>query len=329
MNFKITSGNFTDTLSELGRQMYENTEMDQKGELYLPESKGKGKLSVHSLRSGFDLFSADELGCKENVKVDFNCGSIKNSLNFTFISAGNPVWKIKNIHSAYKEVSKGALLRVGHANEELFLSNNQSVSFYNVLVKEGFFNYYISNLHESDQESLHLVRDKETSVDYLHLPELGADIRTVIFQMNAHHYQGALKNIYLESKVLELIALFFAQTSRHKPSKKISRSDLDGIYEARDILIRNIENPPTVLELARLTGLNETKLRQGFKQEFNTTIYDYLRKIRMQEAKILMLEKELNVSEAGVAVGYSNISHFARAFKQEFGLNPSELIRYN
>jgi AraC family transcriptional regulator, transcriptional activator of the genes for pyochelin and ferripyochelin receptors len=51
--------------------------------------------------------------------------------------------------------------------------------------------------------------------------------------------------------------------------------------------------------------------------------------LRMQEAKILMLEKELNLSEAEVAVGYSNISYFAKTFKQEFGLNPSEMIKYN
>jgi AraC family transcriptional regulator, transcriptional activator of the genes for pyochelin and ferripyochelin receptors len=90
-----------------------------------------------------------------------------------------------------------------------------------------------------------------------------------------------------------------------------------------------MDNPPSVYELARMVGVNETKLRLGFKQVFKTTIYDYLRKIRMQEAKILILDKELTVSEAGLTVGYSNLSHFARAFKQEFGMNPSELYTYN
>ena len=104
-----------------------------------------------------------------------------------------------------------------------------------------------------------------------------------------------------------------------------SSAEIERIREARRIIITHYANPPSISRLARQVGLNEFKLKKGFKAVFGTTIFGYVREHRMQLAKSLLLSGDMNVTEVSCAVGYSNASHFALSFRKEFGVNPGEL----
>ncbi len=67
------------------------------------------------------------------------------------------------------------------------------------------------------------------------------------------------------------------------------------------------------------------KIQQGFKTIFGTTVLKHIRKLRLQKAKEIIVKKELSISEAGYFIGYTNLSHFASAFRQEFGVLPRDL----
>ncbi len=140
-------------------------------------------------------------------------------------------------------------------------------------------------------------------------------------------YQGFTKQMYLQAKVLELFALHLEQLQAdRKPQvneNKLKSEDIDRIHQAKNILITRFHNPPSLLELARQVGLNDFKLKIGFRYCFGTTVFGYLRQYRMEHARQLL--EQGNVTIAGVAreVGYANRSHFAAAFKRKFGVNPS------
>ena len=94
---------------------------------------------------------------------------------------------------------------------------------------------------------------------------------------------------------------------------------------ARDILIRNLDDPPSLLSLAKQTGINSFKLKQGFRQVFNTTVFGYLYAYRMEEARRLLGLGELSVTQVAQTVGYSHPGKFAAAFKKKFGITPKAL----
>ncbi|MNY63971.1 Regulatory protein PchR [compost metagenome] len=73
--------------------------------------------------------------------------------------------------------------------------------------------------------------------------------------------------------------------------------------------------------------LNEFKLRNGFKQHFGTTIYNYITRIRMEEAKRLILNENKNMYEVSTIVGFKHQASFTHAFKKYYGLLPSEISR--
>ncbi len=140
---------------------------------------------------------------------------------------------------------------------------------------------------------------------------------------------GGLARLYLEAKALEIVALRLDQLGDTQPARrslKLMRSDLDGLEEARHVLLTRYESPPTITELAQAVGLNRTKLKTGFKFRFGTTVFGFIRTQRMQRALLLLRDGECNVSEAAAAVGYNSLSAFTAAFKAEFGFSP-QLIR--
>ncbi|UFJ41240.1 helix-turn-helix domain-containing protein [Brevibacillus humidisoli] len=144
-------------------------------------------------------------------------------------------------------------------------------------------------------------------------------------------YIGALRQLYLEGKCYELLASHLAQfelagmTGRARIG--LSADDIRCLQRAREILTRSWRTPPGLLELARSVGINDYKLKRGFKELFGTTVFGYIRHLRMNEARRLLEAGKANVSQAAACVGYVNLSHFASAYRRTFGYNPSECQR--
>ncbi len=139
-------------------------------------------------------------------------------------------------------------------------------------------------------------------------------------------FEGAMKSLYLEAKALELMTLKFSQflepVATAKSQFYLSTGDIDCIYHAKEILIQNLDNPPSVLDLSRQVGLNDRKLKQGFHQVFKTTPFAYLRYYRLEQARQLLMDSEIPVDQVAKVVGYSDRSRFAVAFRKQYGINP-------
>jgi YesN/AraC family two-component response regulator len=76
-------------------------------------------------------------------------------------------------------------------------------------------------------------------------------------------------------------------------------------------------------ELCKELSVSRTQLHRKLKALTNKSTSQVIRTIRMQEAKKLLLNSALNISEIGYAVGYGNPSHFTQEFTKEFGEAPS------
>lgn len=131
--------------------------------------------------------------------------------------------------------------------------------------------------------------------------------------------------LFLEAKALEFIALQLRQLDHltgGKPQSQAVDHHAEQISYACEILRKEMENPPKVLALARRVGLNHNHLIQGFKSMLGLSPFEYLRTIRLEKARQLIAGNECNVTQAAFRVGYSSPSHFSKAFRKEFGMNP-------
>jgi AraC-like DNA-binding protein len=138
-------------------------------------------------------------------------------------------------------------------------------------------------------------------------------------------YQGRMKQLYLESKSIELLVLFLDQVIAEPmivPSRiRLKPEDVERIHQAKHILTQQMDNPPSLITLARQVGLNDRKLKQGFRQVFNTTVFGYLHQYRIEQAQHL-LRQQHSIAAVATTVGYASPTAFNAAFRRMVGTSP-------
>ncbi len=105
----------------------------------------------------------------------------------------------------------------------------------------------------------------------------------------------------------------------------LSSADLERIREARNIMFRRMENPPGIPDLARMVGLNDYKLKTGFRQAFGSTVHRSLTEMRLKKAYELIKVHDFTVTEAAMRVGYHNLGDFGILFKHRYGKSPRDI----
>lgn len=140
----------------------------------------------------------------------------------------------------------------------------------------------------------------------------------------------AVRTVYLEALAMQLLCHTVTELSMrdpHEHAASIAPRDLKRIHGARDHLAQHYASPPTIPQLARMVGMNQTKLKAGFKQTFQMTIYAYILQRRMEATAQLLVEREFSVAEIAYRVGYDYPANFSCAFKRYYGCSPRQWKR--
>lgn len=146
-------------------------------------------------------------------------------------------------------------------------------------------------------------------------------------------FTNELHNIYLQSKVLEIIynqikefEKCFCKKECNCEKIKLSNEDIQALYKARDIVLLT-HDFPDLSTLARKVAINEFKLKFGFKKLFNTTVGQMILEHKMIHAKQLLETSEFSIAEIANFVGYKYQQSFSNAFFQFFGLRPKDVMK--
>lgn len=218
------------------------------------------------------------------------------------------------------------LLYIPHTDMNYKIEGNEA-KFFGIQFSERFFYRFIdedskllSSLWEKiekEEESV-LVNDKNLFIT--------PTIKGVVLSMMSSNKQGFLKKLFLESKVIELLMLQLEQAEYYSyDSFIVNISDKEKLFAVKELLEQNILAEFTLKELAYKTGLNEFKLKRGFKELFGKTVFNFFNDLRMEYAKNLITDEKKNIAEVADILGYSESHHFTRAFKKKFGILPGTL----
>ncbi|MGF9917567.1 AraC family transcriptional regulator [Paenibacillus ehimensis] len=157
-------------------------------------------------------------------------------------------------------------------------------------------------------------------------------VKVILQQIRNCRYDKSLRNVYMEGKLLELMATYVGeavlQNGITNGSVNLSRQDMIGIRKAKEILDHNLAASVSLSELSKLVCLNEYKLKKGFKEMFGQSVHAYVIDQRLEKARLLFEEQGLSVSDAAFQVGYGNLSFFTLSFRKKFGVNPGDYLRH-
>ncbi len=141
-----------------------------------------------------------------------------------------------------------------------------------------------------------------------------------------------VQKIFQQGKVMEFLSLYMDSPHTSEELKDqcpfmMDAMEMNKIKEARNIIIENMIDPPSLKSLAKMVGTNEFKLKAGFRFVFGNSVYGYLFDYRMEEAKKMLVVEKARINEVAAKVGYSNPSHFIAAYKRKYGVTPKQHLK--
>jgi len=145
-------------------------------------------------------------------------------------------------------------------------------------------------------------------------------------------FTGTLNNLYLQSRVYEIIhdeflSIINEDKNKSKQNKvMLSKNDIEALHKAKALILET-KMHFSLDELSKKVALNKTKLKHGFKEIFHTTPGNIMLEARMYEAKKLLEVSEYNVTEIAQVTGYKYVQNFTSAYKKYFKQSPSDIIK--
>ena len=190
----------------------------------------------------------------------------------------------------------------------------------------------IKKLHGlfSDQASYIPFLSKENEQKKYYKEEKTNPSITILFsQIMNHNTDSPKKNLLLAGKIYELLSLYFSKNEGAAIEQCPFLADEENIIKirkAKDIIIANLAEPPSLQELADSVEISLKKLKLGFKQIYGDSVFSFLLDYKLEHARKLLDSGSYNVNEVGLKIGYSTSSHFIAAFKKKFGITPKKYL---
>lgn len=281
--------------------------------------------------SGFDDFVISQLTVSANEPVSCSLEGSGRTVALYFnlsgscylTSPGQHQSITAGEHTIYHSADFSAAIGMTPENGEFrTLEINLPVSYYERLLSgySSLQDDFIARMENGSQGQL------QTGMLPITMP-----MKWIINSIRQNRRTGVLKRLFLEAKILELLMLQVEQAEirENQLGERAARASVhEALYEAKAILEKSLVHPPTIKDLARMVGLNEFSLKKGFREMFQETIYGFVSKVRMQQARELLLEGNLSIHEVSLLAGYKNPQHFTAAFKKHYGLPPSKVAQH-
>ena len=185
------------------------------------------------------------------------------------------------------------------------------------------------SLFSLDADHIHFLSPENSTKKYYDNGLINPSMAVVLSQILSSNIHESMKALYLKGKVYELLSLYFNKnedTDIEQCPFLIDEDNVRKIRLAKDIILRNISEPPSLHELSEEIGLSLNKLKEGFKQLYGDTVFGYLLDHKMEEARRMLASNNYNVNEVGLKIGYSTSSHFIAAFKKKYGTTPKKYL---
>ena len=185
------------------------------------------------------------------------------------------------------------------------------------------------SLFSSEAEYIPFMSDDNQDKKYYNEAQISPSMAIVLSQMFNYNLNPSIKNLYYKAKGYELLSLYFNRTEDPNAEQcpfLVDEDNVMKIKKAKEIIIANMAEPPSLQKLADEIGLNLKKLKMGFKQIYGDTVYGFLFDYKMDYARKLLDSGSYNVNEVGLKIGYSTGSHFIAAFRKKYATTPKKYL---
>ncbi len=153
---------------------------------------------------------------------------------------------------------------------------------------------------------------------------IDSNMRILLEQLFHNRLSPNAQRVSHLGQIMEILGLYFHSSEPNLVACPFLKDEdtVQKIHQAKSIMMNEWKNPPTIKQLSEQTGLNQYRLKAGFKEVYGTTVYGYAMDTRLNHARRMLNQGVQSVNDVAFNIGYTNPSHFIAAFKKKYGTTP-------
>ncbi|XJZ26987.1 response regulator [Bacillota bacterium Lsc_1132] len=282
--------------------------------------------------TGKNHYKADALSIIEHIQSEFYKSGFNGDLK---VGVGHPYHHAYELTKSYHEAAAALRQLEKTANRKILFCTKDAlavpVSGSSVLevekqlldtVRQGetkqvlsAFDVFVSRLDDGNPNEQLIKRSFDELFVLLHrmLHDLGI------------HYEEKFRvedmdnseEIIMKGKAYLLSIVHHVQVWRNNHAKGM-------LYKAKEYIENHFAEALTLESVAEYVELSPYYFSKLFKDRFGMTFIDYLTNVRIQHAKVAMLDPRRSLKEICYSIGYKDPNYFSRVFKKHTGVSPTE-----
>lgn len=215
-----------------------------------------------------------------------------------------------------------------NADVEIYFQKETSYKNLDIYVSKDYF-HQLAGSNTTLQNFINKI-DQNTAASLFPkgLP-ITPQMMSILLEIKKCNLEGFYRDYFIKSKILNLLFLIFEFTKSTqnetvtKSRLSINTYEVHQLMEVKKFIEDNLKSFYTIEQLSIKFGINEFKLKNGFKELFGDGVFHYASKLRMKEALYLLKNSDFSIKEIAYHLGYASPSSFSVAFKNELGMGPS------
>jgi AraC-like DNA-binding protein len=140
--------------------------------------------------------------------------------------------------------------------------------------------------------------------------------------------KGMLRILKIEARVYEMLSLHIQQHNQLLEGvvlpTSLIKSELKVVRKFGHQILKNPAKDYTLNKISLKSGLTQAKLQDGFKFLYKRTVTEYIRHVRLESARDMLKNTDLNVTQVVYSVGFSSRSYFSKIFREKYDITPNQ-----
>lgn len=300
----------------------------------LPENVGSGTIKAINFDGGLGIIQYN-CAFNEDTEIQFVVNKI-HPLKFLYVIDGKLHHRFANegdTHIVYKFQNAIVASSDSHGHILSFKKKVKTSIFSLEIDREKFQKKTGFKKDGMDPKLKRLFADVNADESFYYEGEYSLRMADIFRKIDDFEGSDFLYTLFMESiafqTLVEQMSQYLDDQREEKNRTVLRRSEINGIMKAADYINNNLATYKALPYLIKHTGLNASKLQEGFKHLYNKTVNQYVYDARLTLAKELLMNTDDSISEIVYKIGLSSKSYFSRVFKEEYGVQPSNFRKNN
>jgi len=277
------------------------------------QDRFEGLLGMRHVAEGFDFFANDFVALQDSTDTARASGQFILRMPFQDTTIKMGVSDLQNT-----EIRAGQALAIRHdAKINLEGRFHKGRAYRDVFLK-------IAPDADLEPAVLEAIFSQDSSED-VHILDFDTALGSKAFDVLTARRDDCVLGLLADSIAAEILAAYLAGLHPSASNSPYLRTpDEKKLMNVREKLVSHPYENHRLVNLARDSGMSVSSLKTKFRDHFGQSVVSYLRSVRLDHARIGILEEGWTVAQAARNVGYRHTSSFSKAYFKKFGVWPSQ-----